>query len=169
MSNQSLGTMIRALRTERSMTQLDLARQMGVTDKAVSKWEAVHRRAAPPLGFLSAFLLLAEEAAEAVGDAAERADLEHAAEVAGDAAQVDAAKVETAVGDAALHAVDDLGEVALAELETGDALDCALGVGDELLELLGGVREGGGDLRNDCLNVYVLPFVVRRCSARLPL
>ncbi len=39
MSNQSLGTMIRALRTERSMTQLDLARQMGVTDKAVSKWE----------------------------------------------------------------------------------------------------------------------------------
>lgn len=39
MSNQSLGTMIRTLRTERGMTQLDLARQMGVTDKAVSKWE----------------------------------------------------------------------------------------------------------------------------------
>ena len=39
MSNQSLGTMIHALRTERGMTQLDLARQMGVTDKAVSKWE----------------------------------------------------------------------------------------------------------------------------------
>lgn len=31
--------MIRALRTERGMTQLDLARQMGVTDKAVSNWE----------------------------------------------------------------------------------------------------------------------------------
>lgn len=39
MNNQSLGTMIRALRTERGMTQLDLARQMGVTDKAVSRWE----------------------------------------------------------------------------------------------------------------------------------
>ena len=39
MNNQSLGTMIRALRTERGMTQLDLARQMGVTDKAVSNWE----------------------------------------------------------------------------------------------------------------------------------
>ena len=39
MNNQSLGTMIRALRTERGMMQLDLARQMGVTDKAVSKWE----------------------------------------------------------------------------------------------------------------------------------
>lgn len=39
MNNQSLGTMICALRTERGMTQLDLARQMGVTDKAVSNWE----------------------------------------------------------------------------------------------------------------------------------
>lgn len=39
MNNQSLGTMIRALRTERGMTQLDLARQMGVTDKAVSNWD----------------------------------------------------------------------------------------------------------------------------------
>ena len=39
MNNQSLGTMIRALRTERGMMQLDLARQMGVTNKAVSKWE----------------------------------------------------------------------------------------------------------------------------------
>lgn len=39
MNNQSLGTMIRALRTERGMTQPDLARQRGVTDKAVSRWE----------------------------------------------------------------------------------------------------------------------------------
>ncbi len=39
MSHQSLGAMIRALRTEQGMTQLDLAKEMGVTDKAVSKWE----------------------------------------------------------------------------------------------------------------------------------
>lgn len=39
MEHQTLGTMIRTLRTERHMTQLDLAREMGVTDKAVSKWE----------------------------------------------------------------------------------------------------------------------------------
>lgn len=39
MKNQSLGTMIAALRKEKQMTQLDLAEKMGVTDKAVSKWE----------------------------------------------------------------------------------------------------------------------------------
>lgn len=39
MERPTLGAMIRTLRTERHMTQLDLARAMGVTDKAVSKWE----------------------------------------------------------------------------------------------------------------------------------
>ena len=34
----SFGEMVRALRAEKGMTQLDLARKMGVTDKAVSKW-----------------------------------------------------------------------------------------------------------------------------------
>ena len=39
MTRQTFGATISALRKEKGMTQLDLARQMGVTDKAVSKWE----------------------------------------------------------------------------------------------------------------------------------
>lgn len=39
MTKQTFGATISALRRERGMTQLELARQMGVTDKAVSKWE----------------------------------------------------------------------------------------------------------------------------------
>lgn len=39
MSVPSFGATITALRKGRGMTQLDLAREMGVTDKAVSKWE----------------------------------------------------------------------------------------------------------------------------------
>lgn len=39
MNNQTMGGMIASLRREKGMTQADLAKQMGVTDKAVSKWE----------------------------------------------------------------------------------------------------------------------------------
>lgn len=39
MTKQSMGATIATLRKERGMTQLDLAEKMGVTDKAVSKWE----------------------------------------------------------------------------------------------------------------------------------
>ena len=39
MKKQTLGTMISTLRKEKGMTQLELAEKMGVTDKAVSKWE----------------------------------------------------------------------------------------------------------------------------------
>lgn len=36
---KTLGMMIAQLRKEKGMTQLELAEKMGVTDKAVSKWE----------------------------------------------------------------------------------------------------------------------------------
>ena len=36
---KKLGTMIAELRKQHGMTQLELAEKMGVTDKAVSKWE----------------------------------------------------------------------------------------------------------------------------------
>ena len=36
---KTLGTIIAQLRKEKGMTQLELAEKMGVTDKAVSKWE----------------------------------------------------------------------------------------------------------------------------------
>lgn len=39
MKKQSFGDMVAALRKEKGMTQLELAEKMGVTDKAVSKWE----------------------------------------------------------------------------------------------------------------------------------
>ena len=39
MTKQTFGATISSLRKQKGMTQLDLAQQMGVTDKAVSKWE----------------------------------------------------------------------------------------------------------------------------------
>ena len=39
MKKETLGMMIASLRKEKGMTQLELAEKMGVTDKAVSKWE----------------------------------------------------------------------------------------------------------------------------------
>lgn len=39
MKKQTFGTMIATLRKEKKLTQVEVAEMMGVTDKAVSKWE----------------------------------------------------------------------------------------------------------------------------------
>lgn len=39
MANRSMGEIIAALRKEKGMTQKDIADKLGITDKAVSKWE----------------------------------------------------------------------------------------------------------------------------------
>ena len=39
MEKNTFGSMVAELRKEKGMTQADLAEKMGITDKAVSKWE----------------------------------------------------------------------------------------------------------------------------------
>ncbi len=39
MTNQSMGEIISTLRKEKGMTQKEIANRLGITDKAVSKWE----------------------------------------------------------------------------------------------------------------------------------
>ena len=39
MDQEKIGALIRTLRKEQNLTQLTLADQLGVSDKAVSKWE----------------------------------------------------------------------------------------------------------------------------------
>ena len=39
MQSSDIGTLIRSRRQEKKMTQKELAEQLHVTDKAVSKWE----------------------------------------------------------------------------------------------------------------------------------
>ena len=86
MQQQTLGAMIASLRKERQMTQLELAEQLGVTDKAVSKWErnlscpdiAAIPKLADILGVSVEELLraqTAEQPAEKPGEAARTARL----------------------------------------------------------------------------------------------
>lgn len=52
MNQEKTGALIRALRQRRHMTQLQLAEAVGVSDKAVSKWE--RGRGAPDISLLPA-------------------------------------------------------------------------------------------------------------------
>ena len=52
MDQMKTGALIRALRQRRGMTQLRLAERIGVSDKAVSKWE--RGRGAPDISLLPA-------------------------------------------------------------------------------------------------------------------
>ena len=54
---KTLGTMIAQLRKQQGMTQLELAEKMGVTDKAVSKWE--RDLSCPDINSVSALMIKA--------------------------------------------------------------------------------------------------------------
>lgn len=58
MDNRKMGELIREARKEKGLTQLDVARKFGITDRAVSKWE--RGLCAPDIGIL-------EELAELLG------------------------------------------------------------------------------------------------------
>ena len=51
MDNEKTGRLIRSLRTERNLTQAQLADALGVSDKAISKWE--RGRGAPDVSLLN--------------------------------------------------------------------------------------------------------------------
>ena len=81
MGKRDFGSTIAALRKAQGMTQLDLAQKMGVTDKAVSKWErslsfpdvASLPRLAEVLGVTVDELLEAKTAAQDAPSAGEKA------------------------------------------------------------------------------------------------
>ena len=50
MDNRKMGELIREARKEKGLTQLDVARKFGITDRAVSKWE--RGLCAPDIGIL---------------------------------------------------------------------------------------------------------------------
>ena len=53
MDARVFGSFIAALRKEKGMTQAELARELSVTDKAVSRWERENRK--PQLAMLGKF------------------------------------------------------------------------------------------------------------------
>ena len=50
MNQEKIGRFIAELRKEKNMTQVDLANKLGITDRAVSKWE--NGRGMPDLSLL---------------------------------------------------------------------------------------------------------------------
>lgn len=143
MAQQSFGEMVRTLRSEKGLTQLELAQRMGVTDKAVSKWE--RDLSIPDVGSLPK---LAEELGVSVDE------LLQAKTAAQEAAAEDSAtrKKAAALVELVLKAVAlamGVGVVALTimdEIEPRNAL-CLLGVGVACLALVQLIHEGDREER----------------------
>ena len=143
MAQQSFGEMVRTLRSEQGLTQLELAQRMGVTDKAVSKWE--RDLSIPDVGSLPK---LAEELGVSVDE------LLQAKTAAQEAAAEDSAtrKKTAALVELVLKAVAlamGVGVVALTimdEIEPRNAL-CLLGVGVACLALVQLIHEGDREER----------------------
>ena len=120
MKKESLGMLIAAKRKELGMTQLELAEQMGVTDKAVSKWE--RELSCPDLASLP-------KLAEIFG-----MSVDELLQIKTEAAQAGAKKTAREILSLALRAVCAAMGVAVAalsalgELDTGAAISM-LGVG----------------------------------------
>jgi len=80
MANHSMGEIISTLRKEKGMTQKDIADKLGITDKAVSKWErdiafpdtATIPRLAEVLGVSVEALLQAKAAPVSAGGKADK-------------------------------------------------------------------------------------------------
>ncbi len=138
MAQQSFGELVRTLRSEKGMTQLDLARKMGVTDKAVSKWE--RDLSIPDVGSLPK---LAEELGVSVDELLQaKTAAQEVAEESGSARKRIGAMVELVLKAVALAM--GVGVVALTimdEVEPRHAL-CLLGVGVACLALVQLIQEG---------------------------
>lgn len=143
MAQLSFGEMVRTLRSEKGMTQLDLARKMGVTDKAVSKWE--RDLSIPDVGSLPK---LAEELGVSVDDLLQAKTASQEAAVESGAAR----KKATALVELVLKAVAlamGVGVAALTimdEVEPRNAL-CLLGIGVACLALVQLMHEGDREER----------------------
>lgn len=143
MAQQSFGEMVRTLRSEKGLTQLELAQRMGVTDKAVSKWErdlsipdvGSLPKLAEELGVSVDELLQAKTAAQeaAVGDSVTRKKAAALVELV-----LKAVALAMGVGVVALTIMD--------EIEPRNAL-CLLGVGVACLALVQLIHEGDREER----------------------
>lgn len=141
MQRQSFGEMVRTLRSEKGMTQLELAQRMGVTDKAVSKWErdlsipdvASLPKLAEELGVSVDELLQAKSAAQegAAGGSVARKKAAFMAELV-----LKAVALAMGVGVVALTIMD--------EVEPRNAL-CLLGIGVACLALVQLIHTGDGE------------------------
>lgn len=136
----SFGEMVRTLRAEKGMTQLDLARKMGVTDKAVSKWE--RDLSIPDVASLPK---LAEELGTSVDELLQAKTAAQEAATESDATRKKAALVELVLKAVALAM--GVGVVALTimdEVEPRNALGL-LGVGVACLALVQLMHSGEDD------------------------